>query len=651
VPIATALDERSQLTVARLTLAAYVPRDRPGAAVVTSDARRFASDELAPALAATLAPLVDSADTSVWVIRCLDLDVAVDASWGAGVVARRLAGAMRAALCGVLSGEGTSAAIRFPDRAAYLASFLADLAEGRAWDRWYYPAFMALRPLPVSSAIRMSLEAHGHDAERALLNLARKEFGRLPLLLTEVDAARILVLLAGSDEGGAPDPRDIEIAAQIVASERRMLTRLAPAAARLALYVKVRERRRGRRTSAAGAAGILLDALHRGSRPDQELDEWDASIGRAPPRDRSEAKDRKRSRDIIFERARVYESASRSTPRRQRVRERPAFATQHTDFAGIFLLWRSIVDLGIDAMLGEACDAETFSARRHLLAIKLAGPDRSDAIGDPALCWLTGYMGPSETQALVQAALAPVDATQGLHERLLDRLAGARPPLPAVMLLESTADRLVLSDPERGDWLWAGDVGASAWRECLAHVVTRFAAAVRESPIIITSATLVELVASALPMAPHHTLLPGGSVAAFHHTSCSPDHELCGRLGTVHGLTRPAGPDLSFFEMGDWPGLDRRADLCWSVVARAAYSDLARRLPGLARSSAAHIWRNVAEGAGAWQVIPGSDEAELRVTLPAAPLRMLLQMSGINEASFRLDGGRRVTLVLGQDSR
>ena len=56
----------------------------------------------------------------------------------------------------------------FPSRAAYLASFLADLAFGTARSQWYYQSFAGLNALPLSAALRTALCDDSRTGKQAL---------------------------------------------------------------------------------------------------------------------------------------------------------------------------------------------------------------------------------------------------------------------------------------------------------------------------------------------------------------------------------------------------------------------------------------------------------------------------------------------------
>src|SRR5262245_38295705 len=135
----------ARLMLGRFRMTACVPRDRIAAGAVGTNARAFFADHVAPALKEVLVTLMDSGDPSVWVIRRLDVKIVGDRASGHKEIGLAFARSFRNAMVRAFNGEGNVAAIRFPDRASYLAQFLVDLTEGRAWDRWYYRHFADLR--------------------------------------------------------------------------------------------------------------------------------------------------------------------------------------------------------------------------------------------------------------------------------------------------------------------------------------------------------------------------------------------------------------------------------------------------------------------------------------------------------------------------
>jgi hypothetical protein len=110
-----------------------------------------------------------------------------------------------------------------------------------------------------------------------------------------------------------------------------------------------------------------------------------------------------------------------------------------------------------------------------------------------------------------------------------------------------------------------------------------------------------------------------------------------GRPGPASEEARPAGIDLEHFDATDGGPTAR-----WAVLARAAYADLARRLPGLARSSASWVARNLVAGQG--ELIMADDGVCVR--LPRAALDLVLRMTGIDRTRVDLGDGRSYRLML-----
>lgn len=155
---------------------------------------------LAPALAIAFSPWFSESDTSIWLIRRLQFDVALNAALGLDQIAEAFTAQIGKSLGQALQ-EGADAGnlLRFPNRAVYLAAFLADLSDGAAWSKWYYESFAGLKPLPVSSALRTAICDDAATGREALQTLSPLELGRVIRSLTSADARRILDTLADID--------------------------------------------------------------------------------------------------------------------------------------------------------------------------------------------------------------------------------------------------------------------------------------------------------------------------------------------------------------------------------------------------------------------------------------------------------------------
>ena len=165
----------SSLRIGRLHNEYLAPRDHPAPECLRSEldeaARRYVPDSCGQALSLML----DPGDASVWVIDRISVDLLMDitilpAEQIAAIWARRMAESVVKTMA---SGEDGERVMRFPNRAAYLAHFLRDLAGGSAWNKWYYGQFDSLRSLPLPAAIREALFREPDLAEPALLQLMK----------------------------------------------------------------------------------------------------------------------------------------------------------------------------------------------------------------------------------------------------------------------------------------------------------------------------------------------------------------------------------------------------------------------------------------------------------------------------------------------
>jgi hypothetical protein len=171
---------------------------------------------------------LDGDDHSVWIVRRLDLSVVTSIHAAPDEIASSIAGALGRALAKALTedGDGTTA-IRFRNRAAYLSRFVADVADGSAWTRWYFAPLSGWRLLPASAAIRSALvedPVAGLDSLRALDNC---ELERVAACLTPADERLVLTVLAGdstdSEHSGMVPHTAIAGAPPAVAARRPLI--------------------------------------------------------------------------------------------------------------------------------------------------------------------------------------------------------------------------------------------------------------------------------------------------------------------------------------------------------------------------------------------------------------------------------------------
>ena len=120
--------------------------------------------------------------------------------------AERLAGAVVRTIADPDGNE--SDLICFKDQADYVAHFVTDLIAGRAWDRWYYRAFTALRSLSTPDALKAALLDNREHLPAVLGHL--HALGVLEKLLREMDESTVRVLwLEGLIDQAMVDPAAI----------------------------------------------------------------------------------------------------------------------------------------------------------------------------------------------------------------------------------------------------------------------------------------------------------------------------------------------------------------------------------------------------------------------------------------------------------
>ncbi|MFL5256255.1 MAG: hypothetical protein ACJ8AI_25830 [Rhodopila sp.] len=192
---------QSRLTIGRLNSRYLVARDLDPAAIAGKLDR--AASALPNHLAPIFEPLADAAADGVWLFRSIALELTLNAGADADTLAATWARTLTRTLFAGLNGD-TEGLVFFPDRAAYLASFLRDLADGDAWSLWYYQPFEGLKVLPVAAALRTALLADPARGRRALLMQEPWQAARVLSALGASEAARVLSDIDVPAGDGAP---------------------------------------------------------------------------------------------------------------------------------------------------------------------------------------------------------------------------------------------------------------------------------------------------------------------------------------------------------------------------------------------------------------------------------------------------------------
>jgi hypothetical protein len=645
----------SSLSVGRLSIEATIPRDQPVPPGIGGRLEALAREDLISSLAASLAPLCPENDDTVWVIRRLEMEVVLDLAWSRDASGRHWARAFGSALTACLGrGEGGSV-LRFRDQASYAARFLRDLVAGRAWGRWYYAPFAELRSLPRSVAIRETLARDPDHAEATLLALAR-EGGLAAMLaaLTGADAARILALSAGESPhveiAGVAVEQALSLWPQAVAWSREDVEKM-PLALLIALRQAIPRLDAAAAAATASALAALVAWLRAMADPRDGL--HCIALGESAFGDRELL-----PRSVLAalaagsarERLLALATAGPRLAATSAPREPMRMASSH---AGLFLLWRSVSALGLEHLFAAgAKDAEHARRlpvlRRSLLAAKLAGGEQAaSALGDPALQLIAGNTIPASLGELAQVL------RHDSAEAIARTLCAGLPQAPAAgrsLLLErieqpETRVLLLLREAESDAWLWATYADAKQpWETALSGL--RLAAEAAGPLAVILLPPGSEALIEAAGFAAWQSLEANMSGLLL----CAPGAAPAQADAITHhrARARPVAADLAHLALPLPPGdgVAKAGELAWTLLARAIYRDLARRLMGFAWSSLPHLHRNFIAGDGLIEIPTGESGRTITVTLPPVPLRMVLRIAGIDGTRFRLPGNPGAEILL-----
>lgn len=197
------VDAGSALRIARMRSQYLVAGEHPDPPRLRAWLDDTVRRDLPGALAARLSVIGSETDPGLWFVRRLELELNVNGGWNRDQVAAAWAGQLMRALAQELQEpSATGNVMWFPDRAAYLAQFLVDLAAGTASNKWYYRPFDGLRMLPTSAALRTAVCDQPALGLAALMQLSHRELATIVRVLSAHDARRVLQQLADAGTAG-----------------------------------------------------------------------------------------------------------------------------------------------------------------------------------------------------------------------------------------------------------------------------------------------------------------------------------------------------------------------------------------------------------------------------------------------------------------
>ena len=195
--------ESNRLEIRRLRAQYLLPAEHPYPEKIKDRLDRIIRRDLVPSIATALGPWFSDADSSIWLIRELRFESTVNIAWETDQLSRAMTSRLARAFDANLQGDSDDGNVRyFPNRAAYLSSFLTDLAAGSAWSQWYYESFHGLKMLPISAALRTAICDDPKTGKESLSQLTNDELKKIVRALTPQDACGVVETFADHLERG-----------------------------------------------------------------------------------------------------------------------------------------------------------------------------------------------------------------------------------------------------------------------------------------------------------------------------------------------------------------------------------------------------------------------------------------------------------------
>jgi hypothetical protein len=662
----------TQVTVGRWTGTYHVPRGFSALPDLQYRLDSIVAERLALACKSFLEPCFSNSDRSVWRIHDLTLNFSLDAGFSdAYSVARDWGRALAGEVLSIIqSGEVSDSVLRFPNRAAFLAQFLCDLAAGRAWGKWYYEEFSDLQVMSDRQAICAIFLRRDPPAAELLVQIA--SIGRLETVLQALNDsdAHLIFDLCFESPSAAPVLDNLQKwiglvlelwnSAPLRAGSRtdnrfRDALRLL---SRTLLHFPVGD---GHSELKAAIDGLLeLRRVLLEIRSPAFIDVLIKNLAAGELQSAIE----------LATRAGALNSAGTLAFFAERIQadvcwahqavavvlgesNKEQFLTSKTfsegesflsSFGGVFLLGPSLMALQLEELVRSAAESseaqeKTAAILRHLIALKCFGHSRfADSSDDPALRFFSGFDGISYRKALEGLNVQQLNLTAAhgvLLQTLFDGDDFHAPVLCADIVSIPVGHSLfLLRDLARDEWLDLIPISAKDGdvSEVLLSTVRRISSLWKLPPaaLYLSDSVSSQIEASAL-----HQVLT--SVGGLHRINYSTQEELAAQLGlTLQQIAfrlNSAQQHFPYFvlsEVGTDTETDANLECLSTLVSRAALRHFVRKLFGFESSSPDHIYQNFLSGLSE---IRRKDQ-RVEVRLPASPLSLILRMAGLQEQKY-----------------
>ena len=633
---------KSSLRVQRLRAEYLVSSEHPSPERVKARLDETAVKNLAEALSFAISRWFSNADSSIWLVRRLDLELDVNAAWNQEQLAQCWAAQIVRTLGMTLQGSGDGQdVLRFDNSAAYLARFLIDLAEGCAWSKWYYQPFDGLRLLPASAALRTAIGNESAIGYVALLQLPSNALEKVLRVLTAQDARRVLESIAdgassgdeigcfvalwkaweGAGLGRLEAVEEWRNALRLYLAAGRNDAKLSGPTLRAASLALLRFTR-CLTTTSASETEKLLAALTSG-----DLSTLYIAAG---------AGDAEILRPLIRcppEWVKAVGEALVARYSGKAVHE-PAAATdhRHTPFGGIFLLLPFIDALPLEEATGDWPDPKDMTAValvRFLILVKYCGQVRAQRISfDPLVRDLMGIDPSFSPQALAkwqtrisQAKVETFLEKMTAWQRETGAVRGQRLVLACIRRPGSPV--AVLLDSARGVWLFAG--GYHPRRpDCLVARLRKWLCDINpEAETVLSDGVFVDALYSEFPDIQIEERL-SQSVTRM----AEKDKAIAEILVRMDKLP----DDFAYLCLPKSFRISRSLDLALSVGAQGIMRAFSWHLPGFAKSSLPYLYDNFLDFSGS--VADESGRHVVRLGKP--PLNLVLNITGMAHKTYGL---------------
>lgn len=646
----------NRLQIRRLQAQYLVASEHPSPASVKNRLDEGLSRNLTEALSAAFSSWFSENDESVWLIRQMKIEVVVNVAWERDKFTRVMTMQIGRVLGAILQGgEDSGNVMRFPNRAAYLARFLADLADGLAWGRWYYESFEGLHLLPTSAALRTAVCDKPDTGHKALLQLADGELKKVLRALTPQDARRIVESLTENETEGdefrccraawtawqaieadlydSPDEWHQTLHLYVAASREQ--SGVSGLTLKKGTRALLRLAHRLRRDSTAQAEQ-LLSALFSG-----ETATLFAAAGageaetllpllRCPP---------------VWVREVAQTLLARETGQKTVETETTA-ARRDTSCGGAFLLLPLIDELPLTEATRDwphADEAAAISLVRFLLLTKCCGHRRAERAFYDSLLRDLLLIPPAISTATLDEWQAGV--TREHLQSFLETLGSWHRSYGAVrdekLILAASRLRgrpvVTLIDAARGLWLTVNRYSTRRPQRLIEELRNSLSELERNDGLLLCDSSLLATLWAEFP---NVKMLSLEDEAA--QTKSEEENKTANVLARLDKL-----PDeLSYLALPDSFRLARSLDLALSVAAQHVMRAFAWRLPGFAESNLPYLAGNFLDFAGSLE-----EEAARRVVrLGRPPLHLVLGLTGMMRQTYRLSWLDERPLMLFQET-